>query len=125
MWNWGTHQFRSSNLLASNTREEAAEEPTGEPQSLLASSHRNWQVFNGRLRRDRVMNGAFPLLGSSPLHDPIGQSLKMAASCYMPIACGEFAPKWSLSKVQSEDSVLLFPGIDTGVCGESRITIRE
>ena len=35
---------------------EAAEKPVGEPERFLASCHRNSQVFNKRLRRNRVMN---------------------------------------------------------------------
>ncbi len=43
----------------------------------------------------------------------------------MPIAGGESAPKWLLSEISSKDSLLLIPGIGTGVCGESSITILE
>ena len=77
LWNWGTPQFHSNNLLASNARE----------REEVAACSRH--------------------------------------ACYMPIARGESAPKRSLSKIPSEYSLLLIPGIGAGRCGESSITIRE
>ena len=43
-----------------NFLREAAEEPGGEPERFLASCHRNSQVFNERLRRNRVMKWCIP-----------------------------------------------------------------
>ena len=40
-------------------------------------------------------------------------------------AGGESAPNRSLSKIPSEHSLLLIPGIGAGRYGESSITIRE
>ena len=83
-------------------------------------------MFNGRLRHYGVMDSGFPLLASSPLHgldrakrDDGGNSR----------TCRLQAVRLHLSgrsrRSYSEASLLLIPGIDAGVCGESSIRIRE
>ena len=47
------------------------------------------------------------------------------STCYRPPAGGLSASKSLLSEISSEHVLLLIPGIDCSVCGESNITILE